>query len=49
MDIDPATGEQPPDLVDNDATASADNPELTAVRGQPDLVETAETQHSLEV
>ncbi|MGI1091064.1 hypothetical protein ACRCQZ_25425, partial [Pseudomonas aeruginosa] len=48
MDIDPATGEQPPDLVDNDATASADNPELTAVRGQPDLVETSETQHSLE-
>ncbi|WP_336751110.1 hypothetical protein [Aeromonas hydrophila] len=49
MNIAPATGVLPPDLVDNDATASADNPELTAVRGQSDLFETAETQHSLEV
>lgn len=49
MNIAPATGGLPSELVDNDATASADNPELTAARGQSDLFETAETQHSLEV
>ncbi|MDI4660186.1 MULTISPECIES: hypothetical protein [Cobetia] len=49
MDIDPATGEQPSDLADSDATASVDNPEPAVNRGQPAPVETAETQHSLGV
>ena len=49
MDIDPTRGKPPSDLVDSDATGLADNPEPAAARGQPDPVETAETQRSREV
>ncbi len=49
MDIDPVTEEQPSAPGNAEATTSVDHPQSAEDGGQPASIETAETQHKLEV